>query len=80
MSTGFNDHAKYNKKRMGIKKIIKKVLKEPATIRINEVISLLGHFGYRLERTKGSHFIFRAHVKNRFCDKNNEILSEMLEE
>lgn len=43
---------------MGIKKIIKKVLKELATIRINEVISLLGHFGYGLERIKGSHFIF----------------------
>ena len=50
--------AKYNKITMGIKKIIKKLLKEPPEMRLEEVIIMLSFLGYKLDRINGSHYIF----------------------
>ena len=58
MSISFNKQAKYNKKPMGIKKIINKLNKCPKEMRIDELKTLFQYFGYELDRIKGSHFIF----------------------
>lgn len=43
---------------MGIKKSIRKILSEPSEMRLQEVTGILLFLGYRLERSKGSHFQF----------------------
>ena len=43
---------------MGQKKNINKLLSEPTEMSIREVTNVLGFFGYKLDRIKGSHHIF----------------------
>jgi len=48
---------------MGIEKIIKKLLSQPTEMRINEIVLILLHFGYRLVNIKGSHYHFKRQGK-----------------
>lgn len=41
-----------------LEKLVSKFLKEPPEVRFNDVITLLGAFGYTLHSKKGSHFAF----------------------
>jgi len=43
---------------MGVKKSIKKLLRSPSEMRIEEIINILNFLGYKLDRIKGSHYIF----------------------
>ena len=39
----------------GIEKIIEKMKNQPNGIRVSEIDKVLAHFGYRLDRQRGSH-------------------------
>jgi len=43
---------------MGIKKNIKKLINEPTEMSIHEIKNILEFFGYKLDRIKGSHYMF----------------------
>lgn len=43
---------------MGIKKNIKKLMEEPNEMRLSQISNILLHFGYKLDRIHGSHYIF----------------------
>ena len=43
---------------MGIKKNIQKLLSDPKDMRLEQVINIMRHFGYGLDRRKGSHYTF----------------------
>lgn len=43
---------------MGYKKILEKLFRKPTAMRIHEIITLLSHLNYSLDRIRGSHFIF----------------------
>ncbi len=44
---------------MGIKKNLKKLLKEPSSMTIDEISGILSYFGYALVNIAGSHFHFK---------------------
>lgn len=50
--------SQYSKYRMGIKKIVKKLMSQPTEMRIDEVTILLDFLNYKLDRIHGSHYIF----------------------
>ena len=43
---------------MGFKKNFKKLMKEPLEMRLGEIMNILLHFGYEIDRIHGSHYIF----------------------
>lgn len=43
---------------MGIKKSIQKLINLTSSMRIEEIINIMHHLGYNLDRIKGSHYIF----------------------
>lgn len=49
---------------MGSKKSFQKLMNDPPDMRIGEIISLLGHYGFRLARVRGSHYIITSKEKN----------------
>lgn len=49
---------------MGIKKSIQKLMRLPTEMRFSEAKMVLEHFGYRLVRSKGSHFRFDSGKDN----------------
>jgi len=43
---------------MGIKQNLKKLLRNPSSMRIEEIVNIMRFLGYTLDRIKGSHYIF----------------------
>jgi predicted RNA binding protein YcfA (HicA-like mRNA interferase family) len=48
---------------MGSAKLIRKLLGKPVEMRIDEVATILLHFGYKLVKIRGSHFKFEKRNK-----------------
>lgn len=48
---------------MSYKKLLERLLKEPSEMRILDIITLLGHYGFYLARVRGSHYIIESKAK-----------------
>lgn len=48
---------------MGSKKNLKKLMSDPQEMRIDEIINLLGYYGFHLARVRGSHYIITSKDK-----------------